>query len=106
MTRVFKYKLSVRGDANIEAVVKRWLAVGWQGDSPVVWAEVDDDYNYRQNILKTIFTGDEVPFSYSRHVSGGEYVERRWKFLGTTQSPDGLVVHVYVYDPFTTPEDE
>lgn len=84
MRRIYKYNLPPKPAQYSMLLPKgfRLLKFDWQGDAPTFWAEVDVAAPNVCRDFYLLFTGDEVP---SVPVD----------YVGTTQSPNGLVWHLY-----------
>jgi hypothetical protein len=83
VSRIFKYDLQIRGTAIVPmqrgAVI---LHVAAQGTVPCVWASVDPNAPLESRTFSVVFTGhDDIPEDS--------------RYLGTCQTHNGLVLHVY-----------
>lgn len=90
--RILKFPIPVAREVGLPAVVNRWLGVGWQEETLVVWAEATPtDQSTIETHLVVAMTGDPVP----RSRPG-----MRTEHIGTAMHPtlkDGapFVAHVY-----------
>lgn len=87
MKTIYKYELREQSYQTVEIPggPGAWfLHVGWQPDALYVWAMVDTDKPMQDVRFKILGTGWPIE---------GDGVE--WSFVGTVQTPVGLVWHVF-----------
>lgn len=87
MKTIYKYEFAVSDTVKIKTPIgARIISVGCQseGDWLCVWAEVDSDAETSWQELRIFGTGHPMPTD-----------NRKMCFIGTVQTPSGLVWHVY-----------
>ena len=84
METIYKYPLTFgRGSKAIEMpAVSSVLTIQMQGDTPMLWALVDDQYANTTRFINVYFTGEHIP------QNPGVYIE-------TYQQTNGLVCHAF-----------
>lgn len=93
MGAIHKFKLPIGiGSISINMPIESHiLSAGWQGQSIVIWAEVDPaNSKGMENVeFLILMTGQEFDF--------GMYPYRMW--IATITNADGIVAHVYLAEP-------
>jgi hypothetical protein len=92
MKRIWKYNIPyVKDKQTIRGRFCKFLGVGIQGDTPVMWALVGDEAIERDVTVYTIWTGQHIPSEITGNV----------EYVGTYQilvERTAFVGHVFVAD--------
>ena len=93
MSKIYKYGLTVYGRQQIKLRLSKILCVHSQGDTPTLWAIVDDHLPEVVLSILVAFTGESIP---------GNDME----YIGTVLIREGLyVLHVFVEKVTSVEED-
>jgi len=84
MATIWKYALNPGTNCIKVPGLDEPLSVGFQGEQLYIWCLVDPDKAGREHYFLATITGRELP--------GGDVLGM---FIGTAQSPTGIVAHVF-----------